>query len=128
MKSFHPRVLIVDDEEAICLGISEILKDEGFRAKYVTDGFAAIEEVLMHEYKLVFMDMIMPGMDGLETYRKISDICPDTKVILFTGYFKEASHAIAAGVEEGMIDDFIRKPYFADELVRVAKKYAYNLS
>ncbi|HHD12022.1 MAG TPA: response regulator [Deltaproteobacteria bacterium] len=117
------RVLIVDDEETIGLGMSEILRDEGFDAHYVTDGKSAIEEVKKRKYDIVFMDIVMPGLNGLDTYREIKKIREDIKVILFTGYFKDAEDVITQGVREGMIDEFIRKPYFADEIIRSVKKH-----
>ncbi len=118
------RVLIVDDEETIGLGISEILKDEGFEAAYVVSGREAVDAVKENPYNIVFMDIIMPGMNGLETFREIKKVSPDAIVILFTGYFRDAEQVIAEGVKEGMIDEFIRKPYFADEIIRSARKHA----
>jgi hypothetical protein len=44
--------------------------------------------------------------------------------VLFTGYFKDADRAIFQGVKEGMIDEFIRKPFFTEEIVLTARKYA----
>ncbi len=121
--SKRKRVLIVDDEETIGLGISEILRDEGFDAYYVTDGKSAVEEVKKRKYDLIFMDIVMPGLNGLDTFREIKKIRRDVKVILFTGYFKDAEDVITQGVREGMIDEFIRKPYFADEIIRSVKKH-----
>ncbi|MBI5970957.1 MAG: response regulator [Deltaproteobacteria bacterium] len=118
------RVLIVDDEESIGVGISEILKDVGFEAAYAVSGRDAVDAVKGAGYNLVFMDMVMPGMSGLETFREIKKINPETRVVLFTGYFRDAEDAIMQGVKEGMIDEFIRKPYFADEIIRSARKYA----
>lgn len=116
------KILVVDDEETI--GISEILKDEGFEAAYVVNGRSAVEEVRQKNYNLVFMDIVMPGMNGLETFREIKKVRPSTKVVLFTGYFRDAEDVILQGIKEGMLDEFIRKPYFADEIVRSARKYA----
>jgi ActR/RegA family two-component response regulator len=48
----------------------------------------------------------------------------DAKVIIFTGYFRNAEDVILQGIREGMIDEFIRKPYFADEIIRTARKYS----
>ncbi len=118
------RVLIVDDEESIGVGISELLKDVGFEAAYVVSGRDAVDAVKKADYNLVFMDMVMPGMNGLETFREIRKISPGAKIVLFTGYFRDAEDAIMQGVKEGMIDEFIRKPYFADEIIRSARKYA----
>lgn len=118
------KILIVDDEETIGIGISEILKDEGFEAAYVINGKDAVEAVRNNGYGLVYMDIVMPGMNGLDTFREIKKVKPAAKVILFTGYFKDAENVILQGIKEGMIDEFIRKPYFADEIVRSARKYA----
>jgi len=117
-------VLVVDDEETVGIGMSEILKDDGFEAGYVLTGEEALREVVEKGYDLVFMDIVMPGINGLETYREIRKKRPGTKVILFTGYFKDAEDVILQGIKEGMIDEFIRKPYFADEIVRSARKYS----
>jgi len=123
VKKASAKILIVDDEETIGLGVSEILKDEGFEAAYVIDGFKAVEAVKKKNYDIVFMDIVMPGMNGLETYREIKKIRPAAKVILFTGYFKDAQDVISRGINEGMIDESIRKPYFTDEIIRAARKY-----
>ena len=117
------RILIVDDEETVGIGMSEMLKDAGYRAKYVTSGKEALEEVKHSRYSLIFMDMVMSGMNGLETFRQIRKVDPDASVVIFTGYFKDADKAIYDGVREGMIDISIRKPFFAEEIVRTARKY-----
>ncbi|HEY4705899.1 MAG TPA: response regulator, partial [Thermodesulfobacteriota bacterium] len=105
------RVLVVDDEETVGVGMSEILKDEGFEAAYVISGREAVAAIRDNSFNLVFMDMIMPEMNGLDTFREIKKMRPDTKVVLFTGYFRDAEDVILQGIREGMIDEFIRKPY-----------------
>lgn len=123
-KSRVARILVVDDEETIGIGMSEMLKDAGFEVSYVTSGDDAVDECRKDPYTLVFMDMVMPGMDGLETFRSIKRLNPETRVVLFTGYFKDADDAIFQGVQEGMIDEYIRKPFFTEEIVNTARKYA----
>lgn len=117
-------VLIVDDEETVGIGMSEMLKDAGFDASYVTSGKEAVEAMRTKPYGLVFMDMVMPEMNGLETFRFIKRLNPDARVVLFTGYFKDADKTIYEGVREGMIDVYIRKPFFSDEIVETARKYS----
>lgn len=117
------KVLIVDDEETVGIGMAEILKDAGFDANYVTSGREALDSMEESPEALVFMDMMMPGLNGLETFREIRKIEPEVKVVLFTGYFRDVDAAIYEGVKEGMIDVSIRKPFFADEIVKTARKY-----
>ncbi len=123
-KKITGNVLIVDDEETVGIGMSEMLKDAGFNAMYVTNGAEAISEAQKSQYSLVFMDMVMPGMNGLETFRNLKKVSPSSRVILFTGFFKDAENAIYQGIKEGMIDEFIRKPFFAEEIISTARKYA----
>jgi len=118
-------ILIVDDEESVGLGMSEMLKDQGYEAEYVVNGEEALDAVKERDFSLIFMDIIMPGMNGLETFREINRVRPGATVILFTGYFRDAEDVILKGVEEGMVDEFIRKPYFADEIIRSVHKYCH---
>ncbi|MBI5598178.1 MAG: response regulator [Deltaproteobacteria bacterium] len=118
------RILVVDDEESVGVGMSGILKDAGFEAHYATGGTDALKEVEKRPYSLIFMDMIMPGMNGLDTFRKIKGARKGINVVLFTGFFKDADRMIYDGIREGMIDEFIRKPFFTAEIIKIAKKYA----
>lgn len=117
-------ILIVDDDESVGIGMTETLRDAGYAAQYVTSGQAAIEAVKKSHYSLVFMDIVMPVMDGLETFRRIKGFGTSPRVVLFTGFFKDAEKAILDGVRDGMIDMYIRKPFFAEEILQAAKRYA----
>ncbi|HHD12033.1 MAG TPA: response regulator [Deltaproteobacteria bacterium] len=118
------KILIVDDEESVGIGMTEILKDAGFMAKYVTDGMKAVEEVAKEHYDLVFMDIVMPEVNGLEAFRRIKQIKKNVRVVLFTGFYKDAEKIIFEGIKEGMIEEFLRKPFFAEEIINIARKYA----
>ncbi|MFZ3073494.1 MAG: response regulator, partial [Thermodesulfobacteriota bacterium] len=116
-------ILIVDDEESVGVGMTETLKDAGYNVRYVTSGTEAIEAVTRKPFGLVFMDIVMPGINGLDAFRRIKHIRGDTKVVLFTGFFRDAENIIFEGVKEGMIDEFLRKPFFAEEIINTARKY-----
>lgn len=119
----HRSILVVDDDESVCIGICETLKDAGFDAIYATNGKDAIRSVKSAHCSLIFMDMMMPGLNGLDTYRKIREVSPVTRVVLFTGYFKDVDKAIYTGIREGMIDVYLRKPFYAEEIISTAMRF-----
>ncbi len=117
-------ILVVDDEETVGVGMTEMLREAGYVADYVTNGDDAVREITRRPYSLVFMDIVMPGMDGLEAFRRIKELKGNVNVVLFTGLFREADKVIFEGIKEGMIDEFIRKPFFFEEILKTAEKYA----
>ncbi len=102
-------ILLVDDApEQRSLGNS-ILTTLGYRPKLVASGEDAIQLLKKRPVDLVLLDMIMdPGMDGLDTYRKILDIHPDQKVIIVSGYSetKRMKKAVDLGARS-----IVKKPY-----------------
>ncbi len=94
------RILVVDDNVDYCEGIIDFLEMEGFDAVGVHDGFKALETIEEEEFDMVLMDVRMPGMDGVETFRKIKKISPGTPTILMTAFAVESRirEALRGGV------------------------------
>src|SRR6266496_2604734 len=94
------RVLIVDDHPVTRDGLRSALStsDDVEVVGEASNGEEAVEAVKELSPEVVFMDVRMPGMDGLETTRVIRDIAPDTKVILFT--IEESRAAIADAIRD----------------------------
>jgi DNA-binding response OmpR family regulator len=80
------RILIVDDEPDTCANLSDILHDIGYQVDTAYDGFAALELVKKNAYDIALLDLRMPGMDGLELYRRIRQISAETVAIVVTAY------------------------------------------
>src|SRR5688500_11666237 len=81
-----PRILIVDDEPDTCANLSDILTDLGYQVDTAHDGFAALELVERNPYDIALLDLRMPGMDGLELYRRIRLASAETVAIVVTAY------------------------------------------
>src|SRR6187549_2944521 len=81
-----PRILIVDDEPDTCSNLSDILVDLGYLVDTAHDGFAALELIDQNSYDIALLDLRMPGMDGLELYRRIREISAGTVAIVVTAY------------------------------------------
>ncbi|MCI9336503.1 MAG: response regulator [Lachnospiraceae bacterium] len=109
------RILSVDDEEIVCLNIRTAMEGTGVAVDYALDGQTAVDMAVRsgqegHPYHAVLLDWKMPGMDGLETARRIRSRMPeDMPILVLTGYdwpeIEEAARA--AG-----IDAFLSKPFF----------------
>ena len=100
-------VLIVDDEASIRRSLSEILGDEGISVIEAADGLTAIQAVTENHPAVVLLDIWMPGLDGLETLKRIKEISPSSHVIMISGH-ATISTAIAA-TRQGA-SDFLEKP------------------
>ena len=93
------RILIVDDEQDTCANLSDILTDLGYQVDTANDGFAALELVKKNNYDIALLDLRMPGMDGVELYRRIREVSAGTVAIVVTAYASSdtAKSARAAG-------------------------------
>ncbi len=93
------QILIVDDEAGIRTVLAGILEDEGFVVETAQDGYQAIELAKESVYSLIFMDMKMPGINGLETYREVKRVSPGTIVVMMTGFTLE--ELVSDALKEG---------------------------
>jgi two-component system, OmpR family, alkaline phosphatase synthesis response regulator PhoP len=109
MKQNDFRILIVDDETDILEFLSYNLKKEGYAVSTACDGKGAINQVLKYKPHLVLLDVMMPGMDGIETCEKIR-MLPDTRNIIIAFLTARGEdYSQVAGFEAGA-DDYITKP------------------
>jgi len=97
--SYVHSILIVDDEPDTCANLSDILTDLGYQVDSAHDGFVALELVKKRAYDVALLDLRMPGMDGLELYRRIRQISAGTVAIVVTAYASSdtAKSVCAAG-------------------------------
>ncbi len=95
----RPAVLVVDDEQDICENLRDILSDLGYRVDTAQDGPSALELVRDNYYDVALLDLRMPGMDGLELYRRIKQLRADTVAMIVTAYATDeiTQAAIEAG-------------------------------
>ncbi len=79
-------ILVIDDEESIRSLFKETLEDSGHKVITAATGSKGLELVKKRDFDLVFLDLKMPGMDGVELFRQIKSIKPDLPVAIITGY------------------------------------------
>jgi DNA-binding NtrC family response regulator len=109
------RVLLVDDEAEFVSALAERLNLRGFDAQTATSGEEALEKVEASPPQVMLLDMLMPGMSGLEVLKRIKRDHPEVKVILLTG---RGSWDGIQGVREGAYD-CLMKPIQIEELMHI---------
>lgn len=83
------RILIVDDNDSLCSAMSFVLSRKGYFAATAHDGMEAIEMVKETPFDLILLDIKLPVMDGVETYKRIKQIRPEAIAIMMTAYAVE---------------------------------------
>jgi len=109
------RVLLVDDEVEFVSALAERLNLRGFEAQIATSGVEALRKVDASPPDVVLLDVLMPGMSGLEVMKQIKKDHPQVQVILLTG---RGSWDGIQGIREGAYD-CLMKPIQIDELMQV---------
>jgi len=110
------KVLIVDDEEIVVQGIKKGLNSSKFDVQTILGGQHAIDLLKKEFFDVVFVDLIMPGLNGVETCAGVKKVSPKTRVLLLSGFPKEIEKYSMAFLEAGGRDLFLRKPLMADEV------------
>jgi DNA-binding NtrC family response regulator len=111
-------VMIVDDNVTLCDNMAIILELEGYAVSTANDGAEAIERVRGNPFDLIFMDIKMPVMDGVETFRRIKTIRPEVVVVMMTAYSVE--DLIQAALQEGALG-ILRKPVDIEGMIAFVK-------
>lgn len=83
------QILIVDDEQSICMLLQDVLTRFGHSVTTCQDGAAAVELAGENTFDLVFLDIRMPGMSGLEALKKLRDLQPEATFVMITGFAKD---------------------------------------
>jgi two-component system response regulator RegX3 len=107
------RILLVEDEPAIAEAIAYALKDAGFEVDAVGDGGEALEASRRLDYDLMILDLLLPGMSGLNVCRTVRAES-DLPILMLTARESELDRVV--GLETGA-DDYVTKPFSIAELV-----------
>ena len=112
-------VLIVDDEANYRNTLSKILTVKGYETTLAEGGFQALDIMNDREFDVVLMDIKMPAMNGVETYKKMKAIRPETVVIMMTAFSVE--NLIEDAIKEGAYA-VVRKPFDIDMIINMIEK------
>ncbi|MBT8378211.1 MAG: response regulator [Ignavibacteria bacterium] len=116
-------ILLVDDEEDFVDSLAERLRLRDFVVETAFNGVDAIKSIKQMEFDIIFLDVKMPGMDGIEVLKQIKKLKPLPQVIMLTG------NATVESAIEGMkvgAYDYIMKPVVTEDLIELINK-AYKI-
>ena len=113
-------ILLVEDEEQV-LGITnKMLRSIGYNVIATNSPLEAIDICSHVGVNLIFSDLIMPGMNGIDMYKEIIKYCPDIPILFTSGYTREM--IASKGIPEDKIN-FIQKPFSVEKLNSTIKRY-----
>jgi two-component system, NtrC family, response regulator HydG len=112
-------ILVVDDDVDNAESLGELFEMEGHNVSVVHSGQAAIDSYLNTNFDLAFMDVMMPGKNGVESFIEIRRMKPEAKVFMMTGYSVE--ELLQQAAREGALG-VIEKPLDAQEVLRMTER------
>lgn len=112
-------VLIVDDDKGMTETLADLLKEFGYYVEVTDNGFDAIERARAYPFDVILMDVRMPGINGVETYKKIKGIRPEAAVMMMTAYSVE--ELVAEALEEGAYG-VLYKPFDVEEVIEFIER------
>lgn len=114
------RILLVDDNQDSCAVVAKALSARGYEVDVAFDGPDALECVARNQYNMAVIDYRMPGMNGVELFRRIREVQPEMVGVFLTGFttIDTVYPAIEAGVER-----VLAKPVDFQELIPLVEEY-----
>jgi len=113
------KVLVIDDDAVVGRSFDRVLSDKGYAVTTVLSGEEAMATMNDSEFDVVFTDIKMPGMDGLEVTKRIKARCPWTPVVVITGYGSDDNESRASVLGAS---GFVRKPLTPDMIESITLK------
>lgn len=119
MKFHALKIIVVDDDESIRISLKQVLAKEGHVTTVVENGLLALEQLKSNQFDLAFVDLKMPGIDGMSLLKEIRKHDPRTDVVIITGFatVETAVEAMKYGAY-----DYIQKPFSVETIRQVLKK------
>jgi DNA-binding NtrC family response regulator len=113
--------LVVDDDEDVCQYLEDFLTHDGYRVTTVTDPTRALDSLKQSEYHVCILDLMMPGISGIELLGQIRKVDDDIAVVILTGFpsLETATQSI-----EHEVSAYIKKPFSGEDFRAVVERIA----
>ncbi len=118
----NKRILVIDDEEAVRMSFTLALEGTGFEVDTAESGEKGLQMKKDDaEYDLIFLDLKMPGMNGIQTLRQIRETDKDVPIYIVTAFHKEFFEELKIARKEGLDFEVLKKPVSNEEIVLLTK-------
>lgn len=108
------KLLLVEDEKRMAEALKELLSLEGYEVEHMADGLNAMEAIEATDYDVIILDIMLPGISGLEIIKKARQLGVKTPVLMLTA--RSEPDDKVAGLDSGA-DDYLTKPFLTKELL-----------
>ncbi len=115
------RILVIDDDEGIRKLFLLSLEGKGFQIDTTESGEQGIEIMQQTKYDLIYLDLKMPGMNGVETLRELRKMDKDVPVYIITAFHEEYFDLLKAAEQDGIDFELLKKPFDSEQLILVTK-------
>ena len=116
METDKKKILVIEDEYVVRESLRSWLKDDGYEVECVETGEEALEKIKSEDYGFLVLDIRLPGIDGIEVFRRAKQIKPESKGAIITAYPSKETWEKAKGL--GVLD-FLPKPFDVSDLESV---------
>jgi DNA-binding NtrC family response regulator len=112
-----PEYLIVDDDPDLCWALKHLLASNGHSCQTARTARTALKLMKTHRFRLAFLDLTLPDMNGLELIARMSKLDPALRFVIISGYLSNETIAMARVQAGGLIRAFINKPFLHEEIL-----------
>ncbi|MBU0687470.1 MAG: response regulator [Candidatus Margulisbacteria bacterium] len=113
------KIVVIDDEPSVLESFKMILQIKDYDVTTFSDGPSAFEVLKESMFDMAFIDLKLPGMDGITILKKLKQVDPDLEVVIVTAYATESSHANA--ITLGALE-YLRKPFLMEEIYELVER------
>ncbi|MBT3209570.1 MAG: response regulator [Bacteroidetes bacterium] len=114
-------ILVIDDDFAIRQSFILTFEDTNYNVVVAESGYEGIDKFKMQKFDLVYLDLKMPGMNGVETLNELRKIDSETSIYIFTAYHKEFFEQLKKAAEAGLDFEVLHKPLDSAQLKEITE-------
>lgn len=115
------RILVIDDEEGVRDAFELALEPTGYEVETASTGEEGLAKARHRRPDMIFLDLHMPGMDGVEVLRQLHCDCGGARVYIVTAFYSQFLARLRQAAAEGIPFELAKKPLSSEEIVAIAK-------